>query len=91
MALAKYAVLLHAGTTETWETNPCLQQEIEQTLYQIAERAGSQLASGANTLDFVEFVVAALEDCPLFNVSEEAALNENGKHEVSLLHHTSTL
>jgi hypothetical protein len=41
MALAKYAVLLHAGTTETWETNPYLQQEIEQTLYQIAERAGS--------------------------------------------------
>lgn len=88
MAPPKYVVLLHAGTTESWETNHYLQQAIEQTLYQIAKRAGSQLASGANALDVVEFVVTTLEDCPLFNIGKEATINGNGKHDVSLLHHT---
>jgi len=86
MAAPKYCVILHAGTTECWETSPSRQQEIEQTLHNIAKSAGSRLASGAKALDVVQFVVSALEDCPLFNAGKGAVLNEDGKHEVGSVH-----
>lgn len=82
MANANYSVLLHAGTTESWRAEPEFQEAAEQALYEMAQRAGSMLASGAKSIDVAEDVVTQLEDCPLFNAGKGAVLNEKGKHEV---------
>lgn len=73
---------LHAGVSESWETDLNRQQEIEQVLVEIAETARSNLSAGASALDVVEAAVVALEDCSLFNAGKGAALSEDGSHEV---------
>jgi Asparaginase len=55
---------LHAGTTESWETNLPHQQAIEQVLGEITELARASLLAGASALNVVEAAVIALEDCP---------------------------
>lgn len=84
MATAKYCVVLHAGTCDTWNNDALYQQEVEMILKDIAETAGAKLRSGAKALDVVQAVVMSLEDCPLFNAGKGAVLNEDGEHEVSL-------
>lgn len=86
MSTAKPCVAIHAGTSDSWETDPIHQREVEQTLRAIVAEAGSRLSSGATALDVVQFAVTALEDCPLFNAGKGAVLNEDGEHEVRLLH-----
>ncbi|KAL8839490.1 MAG: hypothetical protein Q9170_001713 [Blastenia crenularia] len=82
MAAANYSVLIHAGTTETWSGDVDYQQAAEQTLYTIAQKAGSMLASGVSSVGVVERAVIELEDCPLFNAGKGAVLDEKGEHEL---------
>lgn len=82
MGTGKHCVILHAGTSESWETNPGHQLEIEQMLRVTVAEAGSRLSSGATALDVVQFAVSALEDYPFFNTGNRAMLNEDGEHEV---------
>ena len=77
-----YCLVLHAGTSDACETDPERVQDIEQILHLLATSAGDQLRSGIRALDVVQFVVAALEDCPLFDAGKGAALNVEGSHEV---------
>lgn len=83
MATAKFAVALHAGTSDTWNYDAFHQQEVEKILKTIAETAGAKLSSGAKALDVVQAVVTSLEDCPFFNAGKGAVLNEEGEHEVT--------
>lgn len=78
-----YSVLIHAGTTESWSGDTEYQKATEQVLFNVAEKAGSMLASGVKSVDVVEYAVSELEDCPFFNAGKGAVLNEKGKHEVS--------
>lgn len=64
MAASKYCVILHAGTTDSWQTNLPHQKDVESILQSIVQMAGAQLTIGANALDVVQSVVSALEDCP---------------------------
>lgn len=84
MVSVTYSVLLHAGTTESWSGDVEYQKQVEQTLFNIAEKAGSMLASGVKSVNVVEYAVTELEDCPFFNAGKGAVLNEKGKHEVTL-------
>jgi hypothetical protein len=74
--------VLHAGATNSWETNLALQQAIEKVLFETAETARTSLRAGASALEVVETAVVALEDCPFFNAGKGAALTEDGTHEV---------
>ncbi|OXV07802.1 hypothetical protein Egran_04435 [Elaphomyces granulatus] len=78
-ALSETTFALHAGTTESWETNLPHQQAIEQVLGEITEIARASLLAGASALDVVETAVIALEDCPFFNAGTGAALNEDAR------------
>ena len=82
MAPAKFAVALHAGTSDTWNNDAVHQQEVEKILKTIAETAGAKLSSDAKAIDVVQAVVTSLEDCPLFNAGKGAVLNEDSEHEV---------
>lgn len=82
MATAKFAVALHAGTSDTWNNDAVHQQEVEKILKTIAETAGAKLSSGAKAIDVVQAVVTSLEDCPLFNAGKGAVLNKDSEHEV---------
>jgi len=73
---------MHAGTTDSWQTDLAHQQEVESILRSIIHKAGAQLATRGKALDVVQSVVSALEDCPYFNAAKGAVLNEDGKHEV---------
>ncbi|KAL9001596.1 MAG: hypothetical protein Q9188_005442 [Gyalolechia gomerana] len=77
-----YSVLIHAGTTESWSGDTEYQKATEQVLFNVAEKAGSMLASGVKSVDVVEYAVSELEDCPFFNAGKGAVLNEKGKHEL---------
>ncbi|OCL12796.1 putative L-asparaginase [Glonium stellatum] len=79
---SKICFALHAGTTESWETNLERQQEIDQVLSEVSERAYSSLSAGISAVDVVQAAVVALEDFPLFNAGLGAALNEDGIHEL---------
>lgn len=82
MAVSRYCAILHAGTTESWQTNLAHQKGVESILQSVVQKAGAQWAIGAKALDVVQSVVAALEDCTHFNAGKGAVLNEDGKHEV---------
>ena len=79
MSVSKSSVIIHAGTIESWTSNCFHQQNIEDTLNRIIEKAGSQLAAGA--VDVVQDAVAAVETCELFNAGKGAAVNKDGEHE----------
>ena len=78
----KYGVALHAGTCDIWNHDAKYQQEVEEILGEIAERAGAKLRSGETAIDVVQAVVVSLENCPLFNAGKGAILNEDGEHEL---------
>lgn len=82
MAQGTFSILLHAGTTESWTEDPGFQKVAEQALFEIAQEAGSILASGGRSVDVVEHVVSYLEDYHLFNAGKGAVLNNKGKHEL---------
>lgn len=88
MVTPKHCVILHAGTSESWETDPSHQREIEKILRATVADAGSRLSSGATALDVVQFAVTVLEDCAFFNAGKGAVLNEDGEHEVYFRHQT---
>ncbi len=83
MTTAKYGVVLHAGTRDTWNDDDFDQQEVEVILNDIARIARVNLLSGAKALDVFQGIVTALEDCPFFNAGRGAVLNEDGEHEVN--------
>ena len=80
---SNYVLALHAGTNESWKTNPSLQKTIEDTLHAIVKRAGANLSAGAKAVDVVQDAVSDLEDCDLFNAGKGSILNEDCEHEVS--------
>lgn len=82
MAKGDNSVLLHAGTTETWAGDPEFQKAAEQTLFEIASKAGSILTTESNSIDVIENVMTLLKDCSLFDACRGAVLNEKGVHKV---------
>ncbi|KAJ4308782.1 hypothetical protein N0V84_011898 [Fusarium piperis] len=74
--------LLHAGATNSWESNLDRQQAIQEVLSSVASTARASLCAGALALDVVEEAVVALEDCPFLNAGKGSALTEDGTHEL---------
>lgn len=77
-----FSFVLHAGATNSWETDLDRQRAVEKVLLRIAEDASASLRAGVPSLDVVEAAVVQLEDFELFNAGKGAALTEDGTHEV---------
>lgn len=82
MTPAKYGIVIHAGTSDVWNNDTPHQQQVEETLKNIAQVALAKLQFGSRALDVVQDAVMSLENCPLFNAGKGAVLNEDGEHEV---------
>ncbi|RSL39181.1 hypothetical protein CEP54_016358, partial [Fusarium duplospermum] len=73
---------LHAGTTNSWETNLDHQQAIEALLADVASNARASLRASASALDVVEAAIVAMENSSLFNGGKRSAVTENSTYEL---------
>jgi beta-aspartyl-peptidase (threonine type) len=83
MYTTNWSIALHGGCANT---NPDIdhQNDVRRQLREIIRAASISAREGKRATDIVVEIVAALEDCPLFNAGRGAVLTEDGAHEVRL-------
>jgi beta-aspartyl-peptidase (threonine type) len=83
MPTTDWSIVLHGGCADT---NPDLdhQNDVRRQLRTIIGIASISAREGKRAKDIVVEIVAALEDCPLFNAGRGAVLTKDGAHEVRL-------
>ena len=78
----KFLIALHVGASSADEVNPEVKHLMEFGMQMALNSGAKILASNGTSLDAVEMVTKALEDCFLFNAGKGAVCNEAGKHEL---------
>jgi beta-aspartyl-peptidase (threonine type) len=79
----RYAIALHGGAGVIMKTDdPQIHAPYYKALADFLQIGTNILKNGGSSLDAVETVVTALEDCPLFNAGCGAVFNHEGFHEL---------
>lgn len=80
----KYSLSIHGGAGTILKTKITSKEEAAyRKALETALKTGQQiLKNGGKSIDAVEAVVVALEDCPLFNAGKGSVFDSDGKHEM---------
>lgn len=83
MPATKWSLVLHGGCTDR-KPDFDHRNDVSRELNKIISAASLSAQDGKKAKDIVVEIIAALEDCPLFNAGRGAALTSDGTHEVRM-------